>query len=593
MDNLTKIKINKINYYQADDMIKQKIKICKGSPNGRRLIDNINIPEENYIYASKQTGKWIISNGKSRKFDKVFVSASWLEKKLDEELNENESDSDDENNNNNELDSVDNNDDDNKITLAPGIIKLTKKEKMKDNSGNIIEIEVRGTRDHNNCYFKVYDIAKGFSIKRLDNTLTRKDRGYKSEIHYQYFNFKKTTENGYRKKLYLTFAGMEKVINCSRSIHIQNAMTARKWLSQFCVSAKFNSLILDSSKSSISNIGYAYCITSDKIDADKIGYWKGTKKDLISRYKTYYGDTVKIFCVKTMYPELLEKKCHQHFKKYKLSHELYDKSRSEEYKLFLKENKITPTEKDIYDNQQMTKVDVETLFTAHLGTQEQKNLLSSKLMGVSVDIVEQVFNKTSSTLPVIYLFTIGKVKDLRTVLDIDDEYDDECIVAKGGETIDLTRRIGEHNKTYGNMPGVHLSLKWYNYIDPQYTSKAETELFQVLEKMKYKFTHKKFKELIIFSNKDSKIIQNQFESIAKKYIGHIKEISDKLRDLENAMKISELEHANEKLKYDNEISHLKMQNEIIELKYKNEIMEKDKEIRRLKSNGSKSNKKNK
>ncbi|AEX62097.1 hypothetical protein c7_R1235 [Megavirus courdo7] len=211
-------------------------------------------------------------------------------------------------------------------------------------------------------------------------------------------------------------------------------------------------------------------------------------------------------------------------------------------------------------------------------------------MGISADIVEQVFNKTSSTLPVIYLFTIGKVKDLRTVLDIGDEYDDECIVAKGGETIDLTRRIGEHNKTYAKIPGAKLLLKWYNYIDPQYTSKAETELFQVLDKMKYKFNHKKFEELIIFSSKDSKIIQNQFESIAKKYIGHIKEISDKLRDLENAMKISELEHVNEKLKYDNEISHLKMQNEIIELKYKNEIIEKDKEIRRLKSNGSKSNK---
>ncbi|AGD93006.1 hypothetical protein LBA_01088 [Megavirus lba] len=67
MDNLTKIKINKINYYQADDMIKQKIDLCKGSPNGRRLIDNINIPKENYIYASNQTGKWIISNGKKQK----------------------------------------------------------------------------------------------------------------------------------------------------------------------------------------------------------------------------------------------------------------------------------------------------------------------------------------------------------------------------------------------------------------------------------------------------------------------------------------------------------------------------------------------
>jgi hypothetical protein len=38
----------------------------------------------------------------------------------------------------------------------------------------------------------------------------------------------------------------------------------------------------------------------------------------------------------------------------------------------------------------------ETLFTAHLGTSDQKSKLTAKLMGVSLEAVKEVFNKTSS-----------------------------------------------------------------------------------------------------------------------------------------------------------------------------------------------------
>ncbi|AZL89711.1 MUTS family DNA-binding domain protein [Megavirus baoshan] len=529
----------------------------------------------------RHNGKsWIKSSDKSCKYDKIIIKSDYVEKnvfpkksKKDNDSDDEDNDSDDEDNDSdnedNDSDNENNDDDseeeDNEITIAPGIIKLTKKEKMKDNSGNIIEIEVRGTRDHDNCYFKVYDVARGFGMKQLNNIII-KSNSYVENIHYRYLYLKKTAGKGYCKKLYLTFVGMEKVINCSRSIHIQNAMSARKWLSQFCVSVKFNGLVLDSSKSSVSNIGYTYCITSDKIDADKIGYWKGMKKDLISRYKTYYGDTVKIFSVKTMYPELLEKKCHQHFKKYKLSHELYDKSKTDEYKLFLKENKMTPTEQDIYEDQQMTEIDVKTLFTAHLGTQDQKNELSSKLMGISANIVKEVFSTTSSTLPTIYLFSIGRVKDLRATLKIDKKYHDDDIVCKGGETIDLTRRINEHNTTYGKLPGAILCLKWHNYIDPQYTSKAETELFMLLDKLGHKMDHPKYNELIIFpkDKKAGNFIIDQFKNVSNKYLGHVKVLVDKIKELEN------------------EISELKYKNEINELKYKNIILEKDLEIAGLK-----------
>jgi len=129
----------------------------------------------------------------------------------------------------------------------------------------------------------------------------------------------------------------------------------------------------------------------------------------------------------------------------------------------------------------------ETLFTSHLGTAEQKSLLTSKLMGVSVDVVKEVFNKTTSTLPTVYLLSIGKVKDLRSSLHIGAEFDDDALVCKCGETDNLARRINEHQSTYGNIPSVHLYLKWYNYIDPLYKTKAETELLNIFEKLGYSF----------------------------------------------------------------------------------------------------------
>ncbi|AGF84820.1 hypothetical protein QJ854_gp962 [Moumouvirus goulette] len=195
----------------------------------------------------------------------------------------------------------------------------------------------------------------------------------------------------------------------------------------------------------------------------------------------------------------------------------------------------------------------ETLFTAHLGTKEQKTILCSKLMGITADIVKEVFNKTSSTLPVCYLFTIGKVKDLRAVLDLDEKYDDESTVAKLGETIDLTRRIDEHIETFNKMPGAKLYLKWYNYIDPQFTSKAETELKNTFKKMGFIIDHPKYKEIIVFTKSELKTVIDQFDNVSRKYVGHISEITGKLNDLN---------HEIEKINYEKRIIELELKNQL-------------------------------
>ena len=164
--------------------------------------------------------------------------------------------------------------------------------------------------------------------------------------------------------------------------------------------------------------------------------------------------------------------------------------------------------------------------------------------------------------PTLYLLSIGKVKDLRVTLAIGDEYDDDMIILKGGETDNLIRRIDEHNTTYGKMPGTSLYLKHYNYIDPQYVKKAENEMFIIMEKMNFKFDHPKFNELLICSKKDIKVIIEQYTNITRKYIGHIKDITVKLKDLENQIILIKKDKENELLNKENEL--LKKENEILQ-----------------------------
>lgn len=438
MDTLRTIKINSTKYYLADDLLKLNLAEIRGCTNGRRIIENKKLSKKDYLFAKQKDKKWIVSNGTSYKIDRVLISTTWAENNLDKNETDTEEDNDEESEESEKQKIT------TKIIPMPGLIELKKSEKMRDNDGNIVEIEIRGTRDHDNCFFLVRDVAAGFKMNNLHRALIKKERGYIEGIHYRYFS-KKVVNDGKNKKikkvkkLFLTYTGLLKVLFSSRN------ETVTKFVD-----------------------------------------W-ATK----------------------------------------------------------------------------------TLFTAHLGTQDQKDKLTASLMGVNADVVKNVFNKTSSKLPVLYLLTIGKVKDLRATLNIDDEYDDDHLVAKGGETDDLSRRIGEHSSTYGKMPGANLCLKWYNYIDPIHTKKAENELFNLLGKMGHRFTHKKFEEIIIFSKKDAKIVMQQYDNIARKYIGHIKEIADKLKDMENQNKI--LQKDLELLQKDNDL-----------LKKEMELLKKDTEIVQMK-----------
>jgi hypothetical protein len=204
----------------------------------------------------------------------------------------------------------------------------------------------------------------------------------------------------------------------------------------------------------------------------------------------------------------------------------------------------------------------ETLFTVQMGTQNQKQKLSSKLLGTNAEVIKEVFNTHASTVPCVYLFTLGLVKDLRKSMKICDSYDDTSIVCKYGRTDSIKRRTSEHMKTYGKIKHTDLKLKHYSYIDLQYMAEAESDIKQFVNDMDLSFKYENQEELLILPQKLMTQIKNQYELISKKYIGHNTELVAKIKNLEN-----EVEILNHKITFEQQNVQMEQKNnEILQLK---------------------------
>jgi hypothetical protein len=200
-----------------------------------------------------------------------------------------------------------------------------------------------------------------------------------------------------------------------------------------------------------------------------------------------------------------------------------------------------------------------TLFTAQMGTKEQKYELSSKILGVSPNAVKEVFKAYASSLPCVYLFTLGDVKTLRESMKIDTNYIDNMIVCKYGQINNLARRTIDHTRNFSKIKDVVVNLKYYSYIDPQYISSAEIDIKDYFEEMNVKINYEKNEELIIVNPSSFKNIEKQYKLISTNYAGHVKELIKQLETTKTA----------------NEIEMLKKDMLIREEKEKVELLKKD------------------
>lgn len=168
----------------------------------RKIVDKKKIPDDMYFYVSKTKDEFKKSDDTFKK-SKLVIKAEWVEKNVP----------------NMTTDHTIKND----IEYAPDILELTEEESFKDADGNIMDIEVRGKRHHDKCYFRVKDIAKCFNILNLRNSLTRKEQcGYTENIHYKYFirmNGDAVHIHPSKPSLYLTYIGLLRVLFVSHNKH--------------------------------------------------------------------------------------------------------------------------------------------------------------------------------------------------------------------------------------------------------------------------------------------------------------------------------------------------------------------------------------
>ena len=443
--------INNKKYYLWTDLQRAYPKLFVGCKNGRVFITKKKVNNKNYVIAKLDGKKWVSSDGSSKKFDKIFILESWFNKTYHDDSDDSDDSAEEavEEETSSESDESNESDESEETTdkAIPKIIELKNNEKFVDNDDNIIEIEVRGERKHDKCYFSVKDIEKGFKINRLRSVITFKKSGYKLGIHYTYFNCSGSINyvNGSTKKLFVTYTGLLRIL-----------------------------------------------FASHKNTADKFVNWAS-----------------------------------------------------------------------------------KTLFTAQMGTNTQRQELAGNLLGVSIQAVKEVFNKTSNTISCIYLLSLGLVKNLRKVFKVDDKYKDTDYVYKWGMTDSLARRIEEHRRTFSKISNTDLKLVTFGLIDPTYVSKAETKIKNMFESMDLILTHDTFEELAVIPSNKTKYVKDQYSLISNTYVGQIKDLVSQVTLLTET-------HAKEMAIKETEVVMAKKDIEVISLKKDNELLKKDLEIANLK-----------
>lgn len=97
-------------------------------------------------------------------------------------------------------------------------------------------------------------------------------------------------------------------------------------------------------------IGYVYVVSSNLLDAVKIGMWRSNIDSLYSRYITCYGKNIHIDYFLTSDARKLENETHKYFNKYQITNELFDKIHYNKYIDFIQNNIDEPVEQLTYNS---------------------------------------------------------------------------------------------------------------------------------------------------------------------------------------------------------------------------------------------------
>ena len=192
IQNMKAITLDNKRYYLADEIKKNNPELFIGCQRSlKTIVEKKKIPKNMFLFVTYHEKKkeWATYDDPPKKA-KLLIRKKWFLGNSNKES----------------------------IKVAPEEIDLKESEKFRDKDGNTIEVEVRGDRDPDKCFFKAMDIAEGFGIKRLTSALlNRKEKSKFIEgNHYRYLSGSINDAKPRLKTLFLTFKGVLKVLFCSR-----------------------------------------------------------------------------------------------------------------------------------------------------------------------------------------------------------------------------------------------------------------------------------------------------------------------------------------------------------------------------------------
>lgn len=186
-------KIDNKSYYLAKSIIEENPLFFKGCHKRVRDILKVkNVPKVSYTFANKRNGKWTKINDLSNPAnkDKLFISKQWYDKNVTED--------------NTLVNMVD----------SLPLLDLNDDEKFYDGE-YVYDIETRGERTFDKCYFLSTDVGYAFGIKDI-NTKIRSSDYIEQEDYVIFFDTKNRSSMSTDKKYYLTYHGILKCLYRAR-----------------------------------------------------------------------------------------------------------------------------------------------------------------------------------------------------------------------------------------------------------------------------------------------------------------------------------------------------------------------------------------
>ena len=286
--------------YEAEKLYEFDTVYFYGCSRIRTIIDRKKLNDEDYIFGYIKDNKWIKST-KTYQKAKLLIKEDWVLNNVPKFMNE--------------------------ITEisyqyeeAPDILDLNNDEKFKDEQGNIIEIEVRGERNYNKCYFKVKDISEGFNILNLQSVINNNDSTYEKIIDYKCFTVISKRKNDQLSKknyLFLTYEGLIKLLYISRN---EKAKIFRSWITEklFTIHLGTNNMKEELASNLLGvntrTIKEVFKINSSKTPCVYL-YLIGSAKDVLANKGIIYNND-DILC-KYGCTDDLERRAGEHDKKFK------------------------------------------------------------------------------------------------------------------------------------------------------------------------------------------------------------------------------------------------------------------------------------